>query len=328
MGKRESVYAGARAHYLSPKRRDPVKRLAEEPVSRTLLREAVAGLGHHGPVRVLDLGCGTGDGLDLLSGVPHAVQYTGLDSDADMVHTAAELHPDARFVRGDLRGPLPEGEFELYMSSGVPYSHLPADQIEQALRGIFERVRETGKPAALLADVLGRYSIEWLPNWGRTRWDYAMTFFEGESAPAGEPMTFLAGEDFAAVVRNAASSAGVRLADTRFTDRSVLLGRHTATRTFNPHIPPYRKLVNDLHSGTETGGFERLFFDPPRKGAPPAVLEFFTELASRWNGIVRAAIDQEQPGTALAEELLRCERDNRSGLGVGHSLIASMRVLP
>src|SRR5437016_8789151 len=62
-------YRDARSHYLSPKRRDPVKTLMEEVVSHQVFADAVQrlALAPDQPLRVLDLGCGVGDGLNLLT---------------------------------------------------------------------------------------------------------------------------------------------------------------------------------------------------------------------------------------------------------------------
>lgn len=321
------TYSGTQAHYLSPKRRDPVKRYAEEPISRAVLRDAVdrIGLPEGAPVRVLDLGCGIGDGLELLAELDREVDYTGLDSDQGMIETASARAPHARFVRADMRDPLPDADFDLYMSSGVPYSHLPAEEIEAVLCRIFERITARGHRASVVADVLGRYSVEWAPNWDHERWDYAMTFFEAERKPQGTPMTFLSSARFGELITNAARRAGVSLPWLDFVDRSVLLGRHTATGTFNPELPAYRRMVNELSAG-EPVEFERLLFQAPESGAPAEVLEFFTGFAERWNTAVHTAIEEGAAPSALAESLLRCERETRGGIGAGHSLIASMLV--
>ncbi|MGH3632160.1 MAG: hypothetical protein ACRDRL_32560 [Sciscionella sp.] len=81
-------YAGAVDHYLSAARYDAVKLQWEEPASRALLQRALDALDPQGPLRVLDVGCGAGDGLALLRSTPGSRQrilapgglrYTGLD---------------------------------------------------------------------------------------------------------------------------------------------------------------------------------------------------------------------------------------------------------
>src|ERR1700712_5962206 len=98
-----AAYASAIPHYLSADRRDPVKRYWEEPFSRSVLRTAAAGLGDAdgSPLRVLDVGSGTGDGFQLLSralqeaaavaptaAAERRFEYVGMDCDASMVTTA------------------------------------------------------------------------------------------------------------------------------------------------------------------------------------------------------------------------------------------------
>src|ERR1700710_2149550 len=133
-----AAYASAIPHYLSPDRRDPVKRYWEEPFSQAVLRSAVAGLPTAaGAVRVLDIGAGTGDGFSLLSsalqrpddtGRPSpAVDYVGMDFDPHVVVLANDLHektPNVTFVQGDVLDGVPDEPFDLYMSAGGPYSHL------------------------------------------------------------------------------------------------------------------------------------------------------------------------------------------------------------
>jgi hypothetical protein len=62
-------YQGALGHYLSPRRRDPVKTLMEEVVSHKIFASAVRRLRLPAgrPLRVLDIGSGVGDGFDLLT---------------------------------------------------------------------------------------------------------------------------------------------------------------------------------------------------------------------------------------------------------------------
>jgi hypothetical protein len=122
----------------------------------------------------------------------HRLEYVGLDADADMVETAAAIHdvPGTSFRTGDMRDELPAGPFDLYLSCGVPYSHLTPDEMVAVLSGIMARIIDAGRRAAIVVDVLGRYSIEWTPNWGASRWNYAMTFLEDTTERLEQPMTF------------------------------------------------------------------------------------------------------------------------------------------
>lgn len=342
-----STYRSATAHYLSPRRRDPVKVMAEELISHTIFADAVAALGLPVgvPLKVLDVGSGTGDGLALLT-EPHgelppvaagrALEYRGLDADAAMVDTARSLHTGragVTFEVGDVRDWRGDEAFDLYISCGVPYSHLTRDELVAALSALLRGIGRGGRRAALLVDVLGRYSMEWAPRWSRSSWDYAMSFFEDTAEHLEQPMTFYDRPALASTIGAAADAAGVRPAGVTYADRSVLVGRHTATRTFNPEIPPYRTLVNDLVRGDAPVRPRDLRFTPPSAGAPAEVLAFFATWARDWNALVDAAGDPDAPlprdrGTELATALLRQERNRQAGLGAGHSLTATVVVDP
>ncbi|MDT7805353.1 MAG: hypothetical protein QOI78_8786 [Actinomycetota bacterium] len=334
-------YRDAKAHYTSPKRRDPVKTMLEEVVSHRVLRDAVDRVppGPDRPLRVLDVGAGTGDGLALLTerhgGLAPVIDdgrldYLGVDLDPGMVDTARSLHAGrpARFEVADMRAELPPGDFDLYLSCGVPYSHLPHDDTAEVLTGLMRRIVETRDRAVLVVDVLGRYSVEWTPRWPETRWAYNMSFFEGASETVEDRMSFYDRRSLDDTLVEAATGAGARLSAVTFTDRSVLAGRHTATRAFNQGIPPYRTLLNDLARGNTGVSAAQLRFEPPAAEAPPRVEAFFATFAERWNGVLASAGQPRSPEQAkrLAQALFACEQQSQQGLGVGHSLMATVLV--
>lgn len=338
MSRDKVSYQGALAHYLSPRRRDPVKTLMEEVVSHRIFASAVQRLRIPAgrPLRVLDIGSGAGDGLALLTEVHgdlapvtagRPLDYVGMDVDSDMVETATALHPvsGASFCVGDMRDRLPDGDFDLYLSCGVPYSHLTPDELVAVLAEIMRRILDARRCAAIIIDVLGRFSIEWTPHWHSSRWNYAMTFFEDTTERLAQQMTFHDRSSLSAAIAAAARKAGPRPAELDFTDRSILVGRHSATRAFNTSIPPYRTLINDLARDSPSVSPRELHFEPPTAGAPPEILDFFRTFAGSWNEVLdQAAAGSGERARALASALLRCETRAQRGLGVGHSLTATV----
>jgi len=331
-------YAGAGEHYTSPDRRDWVKRAWEEPAFARHLDDALERGRLHGlrhDLDVLDVGCGTGVAIDLLHQVPALVdgraslrRATGLDLDEGLLAIARERFADdprIGFVRGDLSDAPGTGPHDLVLSSGVPFSHLPPDELAPALARLATvalRGSATGT-TLLVVDVLGRYSLEWTTRWDRPRWDYRMSFFVSDSDVRATPMTTWSGRDLSDAIACAAASAGARLADLRMVDRSLAVGRHTMTGEYTPGLPRLRDLVDALADpgvGTDPA-LLRIALDLP--DAPEEVLAHHATFATAWNATLVTARDERTPGPVLAERLRMLETGfEGAGLGVGHSLTA------
>src|SRR6185437_1704822 len=87
-----SPYTAGLEHYSSPARRDAVKRLWEEPVTHAIIRKATYSMHPEEPLRVMDIGCGAGDGFqffaDALTGTQ--ISYLGIDVDDGLLNLAKE----------------------------------------------------------------------------------------------------------------------------------------------------------------------------------------------------------------------------------------------
>lgn len=342
------AYAGAVDHYTSPSRRDWVKRVWEEPELVRLLEEAVRATGPSSTLRVLDIGCGTGVALDLLRHTPTVageagpqLTYLGVDLDDDLLAVAEDRFGDAhtRFLRADVRDDLPGGPHDLYLSTGVPYSHLTRDELTQVVTAMLTNAREHPRPTVLVLDVLGRYSLEWTNRWDATRWDYRMSFFVTDQELSATPMTTYGGDELDELIRTAADHAGCELARIDLTDRSIVVGRHTATGEYTPGLRNYRQLVNDLAEMDVVADLDALRLgDLDLSGGPAPVDAFFSDLAARWDATLdraaSAAAGRPEAEVAgilqprLAEELRRLEVEAEPGLGAAHSLTATVVTQP
>jgi SAM-dependent methyltransferase len=336
------AYRGAGQHYTSSVRRDWVKRAWEEPAFRRHLDAALRRAHGHGMrdgLDVLDVGCGTGIALDLLLGTPafadgtlRLERATGLDLDDGLLAIAAErftTDPRVTFVRGDMGDAPDTGPHDLVLSSGVPFSHLEAPELERALARLTSVAvaprDEDARVALLVVDVLGRYSLEWTSCWDRTRWDYRMSFFATDTDVSATPMTTWDGETLRTVIERSTSAAGARLLDLRLVDRSLAVGRHTMTGEYTPGLPRLRDLVDGLSEPDVHIEPSALRIDVELPDAPAAVLSHHAAFAAAWN----AALDEPLPGARLAERLREVETGfEDAGLGVGHSLTAFAVVAP
>ena len=335
-------YAAAVTHYTSPRRRDAVKRHWEEPLLRGLLHRVLeqVDVDRARPLRVLDVGCGSGAGLGLLDATPHMerrgaqLEYVGLDPDPHLLAVARTQHADdprATFVEGDIREGAPHTDVDLYLSTGVPYSHLTPDELEESLTGLLdETVRGRDRPTALIVDVLGRYSVEWTRRWDRRRWAYRMSFFEGGGPPPQADMSVYGGDELGELLARAAARAGCAIDVLETVDRSILVGRHSATGEYADDLPPWRTLVNGLWDPATTVEPDELRVELSLPAAPEPVLAFYEEFAAAWNALVDGALAR-RPGAeqaAQARRLRQLEVALQRGLGVGHSLTGVLVVAP
>lgn len=296
------------------------------------------------------MGCGAGDGLSLLLSLPEAqrwrassdpIRYVGLDVNEGLAEVGSKLYadmPGSEFRVGDMRSAdLPDEPFDVYLSTGVPYSHLTPDELEGVLESIFDSARRHRTQSVVVVDVLGRYSIEWVGRWRSGRWPYRMSFFQSEEEGGFADMSFHSADSLAQAINAAASRAGCPAPRIEFADRSIMVGRHTATAEYNEGLPPYRTLVNGLYDGTTDVPIDELRFAVELdEGAPPQVLDFFDSFSRAWDTLLEDTIPARSgpiPSASvgqpmLADGLCHLEASLQPGLGVGHSLTALAYIEP
>ena len=283
---------------------DNVRRFWEDQVTGMLLRPALNELvdskrRNLARLRVADLGCGSGDGYDLLMCInsrdpgiydyitqaisPDMMQaYVGLDINEDLLAQANEVHganPKNRFVTGDLSQGLPpvlaEAEpFDLYFSSYGTMSHLRDEQCVELFADI---ARHAGDNALLVGDWLGRYSVEWQDLWHHPAdqeyfMDYRISYIytdeeRDQVEVASFPLRLMTRDEVMAIVAEASRRAGVEIEPLGFLDRSILVGRHTITGDYNANCPKLRVPINSLFEGYLRTDLESLLVDyVPRPG--------------------------------------------------------------
>lgn len=83
-----------------------------------------------------------------------------------------------------------------------------------------------------------------------------------------------------------ASESGRSVEVLKRMDRSILVGRHTDTREYNPKLPPIRELANSLHEDYLRTDLERLILDPAMIPAQAIITPFLKRLIRCWNILV------------------------------------------
>ncbi len=308
-GKEKKVYKnGAMSYYSQPMRSsryDPVKIQWEDKICQDHYREMVKNVIENGEkLRILDLGCGIGYGYHLLSNILEEdtpiweddrklldendiEYYVGLDLSPEMVSIANDKCDDnekATILQRDiLRDEYPEKPFNIYFSSGVPFSHFDDHKFELLLEKIFDHIKSFGRSAFFVADVLGKYSVEWQSFWASPPYHvYNMSFFSDGKDKEPVYMRFW-GEELNEFVVKTAQKVGVKAELFDTFDRSVFIGRHTGTADFNPNLKKMRPMVNKLFYPLERTSLQDMFIDYTYEGAPENVRSCCEKITCYWN---------------------------------------------
>lgn len=308
-------YDNVRAHW-----EDAMTRVALRPY----VRERVSACKRAGRgVRILDLGCGAGQGYELLTQIeerdldlaaeheyvlePKQVElYYGVDLSDAMISQGREnyqRHSNVRFEVADLRDGLGEARtkapFDIYFSSYGALSHLDTDGLRKCIREVAEHAR----PGALMVlDLLGRYSPEWPEYWkAETESDkvrpYSMSYlYPPEERQSGQvetfPIRFWTGDEIRALAAELTEETRREVRVLELVDRSIFVGRHLDTREYNTSLPPLRSLVNRLYQQNQRTDLEQLRVQYTDVPGADDLNRFFRKMASCWNVLVDFTIER------------------------------------
>ncbi len=296
---------------------DEIVRAFLRPHLQRLVREARArGRG----VRIMDLGCGSADGYELLVGVRRADYaledsnvavlfadnldiYKGVDLSEDLLDQARAHYGGKRkltFQQADLTEgiPIDDGEepYDLYFSSYGTCSHFNED--EPLIELLADIARKTKRRSVIVLDWLGRYSYEWQTLWREPEarvmnMDYVVSYiYEREERERLRDqlqhltLRLMGREEAGEIIEEASRRAGVQIKPLRFFDRSIFTGRHMDTADYNPRAQPIRRAVNALHEINTRANLDDLFIKyAPREGFDE-VNRYFERLQTCWNELV------------------------------------------
>ncbi|EKU96268.1 hypothetical protein Lepto7375DRAFT_0256 [Leptolyngbya sp. PCC 7375] len=269
-------------------------------------------------MRIVDLGCGAGQGYQILTkidrrdldlGLQHQrvlpedeiATYLGLDISQAMVEKGDILFadkPQVQFAQADLREGLGQikqehSSFDIYFSSYGSLSHLSRQDLVRLLTDICHHGHDG---SLIVLDLIGRYSIEWPGFWAaeteaeKVR-QYTMSYLYSESARQqldieSFPLRFWTGLEVQQLAKELAATTGISVDVAKLMDRSVLVGRHTDTREYNPNLKSLRRLINSLHEDYLRTDLEELILDPSIIPEHPQVSPWLRQLVDSWNILV------------------------------------------
>lgn len=309
---------------------DNVRRLWEDELTRFVLRPFLERLikrrlNQMRRVRIMDLGCGSADGYELLTGVRHRDAdlrenevalltpsvigfYKGVELNEDLICQAEAVRNGDRkltFVQGDFtKGlPLPEDEkpYDLYFTSYGTCSHHNDD--ETMIRLLVDIANRTKDYAVVTCDWLGRYSYEWQDLWSNDlsenrNMDYVVSYiYEKEEREKLRDqldhllLRLVSRQEAEGIIEEASNRAGVAIKPLTFFDRSIFTGRHIDTAEYNSHAQPIRYAVNSLHEPNVRTDPSLLMVDYVPKPGFEFINDFFEHLQMCWNTLV-AYVDE------------------------------------
>ncbi|MBI2894363.1 MAG: class I SAM-dependent methyltransferase [Deltaproteobacteria bacterium] len=299
---------------------DAMTRIALRPLVKERVEACqAAGRG----VRILDLGCGGGEGYEILTRIDQSdldlqeehryvlpreriELYLGLDLSEAMVSQGQENYRSASnvcFRQGDLReglgSALAEKPFDLYISSYGALSHLDRPALRRCLA---EAIRHARPGAVIVLDLVGRYSAEWPGYWhAQTEAEkvrpYSMSYLYPESERRNGmverfPLRFWTGEGVHGLCADLQEEHGVPIRALEILDRSIFVGRHVDTREYGTCLPPLRSLVNHLYEqNVRTKLAHMRVTYRPVEGAEE-LNQFFTRMAQCWNILIDFMIER------------------------------------
>lgn len=291
-------------------------RFCAPPLTRLLEKRRKAGRR----LRLMDLGCGSGDGYETICSIQRSRAslstvdstvvstediecYTGVDLNAALLDQARQRYGTDRrisFRQGDLSRGLQlepgEAPYDVYFSSFGTMSHLHHEELVRLLTDIASQAPDG---ALFVGDWIGRYSIEWRNIWDRNldteQWmDYRISYiYPPEIRNKIDiqilPLRLVAPQEIHRALDEASRKSGVQLSLKSMFDRSLWIGRHIDTGEYNGHAQQIREKVNRLmEPGVRTDlASVRVTYD--RRPELSEIDQFAETLSNQWNEIITEA---------------------------------------
>jgi SAM-dependent methyltransferase len=304
---------------------DNVRRYWEDEITRHFLYPHLKKLIERASLkvqrlRVMDLGCGSADGLELLRGIrdrdpdlkevevnlltPEILgYYKGIDLSDDLLTQGSTIYndnPKITFTKADFTKGLPidkaEEPHNLYFSSYGATSH--HNDLNTLIRFLSDIAKVTKDYCIIVCDWLGRYSYEWQSLWTNNlskncNMDYVVSYiYDNEEREQRRSelqhlnLRLVSRQEIEKAVDKASKQAGVKIKQLTYFDRSVFTGRHMDTAEYNKHAQPIRQAVNSLHEANMRTDLNSLLVDYiPKKGFD-FINDYFEHLQVCWNILV------------------------------------------
>jgi SAM-dependent methyltransferase len=299
-------------------KKDYVRKYWEDTIIKLTIRDPVEKLlTKRDNIRIVDLGCGSGEGFDLLTHIPHSKplnpgrqpfilspdqisSYTGVDISHSMIQQGRKNYGNinnVKFEQADLNKGLlviDERPFDIYFSSYASLSYLEQDKLQQ----LVEEIVDNAKPGALIVfDLLGKYSIEWPKYWNMSEkmLPYNMAYLIQDGIKDDEyihwhDVCYWTPSELYDMLNNVSRKTNKHIKIISCIDRSIFVGRHMETGLFGAPKLNYRYNINRLFDPEHIEDIGQLFIDLDwRKdigNTQPEIWAHLLDYKTKWNYVI------------------------------------------
>lgn len=291
-------------------------------------------------LRVLDIGCGSGDGVEFLTSISDSKSlisehntrviepgilefYQGVDINEGLLGQARATYGSRRdmsFTHLDFNNFdfASEKPYDLYLAN---YGTLSHNTDEQTIKLLSNIARYSKDGTLVIIDWLGRFSYEWQTLWTNdfehNQWmDYVISYIHSDDETKQPELTYfplriMGRSEVQHIYRQVKKNTGGIIALRKLADRSSFVGRHIDTAQYNPHCQPLRRLVNSLFEPNVSTNLDELLIRyVPREGFAE-VNTYYQRFTDWWDYLIsytKALLEQSTPPEVPAESPMVVKR--------------------
>lgn len=300
---------------------DNVRKYWEDIAIKLTVRESIEKLlEKKNKIRIVDLGCGSGEGYELLTHIPVSKHldsekgkgkgfalspdqistYIGIDVSGSMVEQGRKIYEgkdNVKFEQVDLNKGfhlIDEQPFDIYFSSYSSLSHLESKKLEILVEEMLNHA-EIG--SVIVFDLMGKYSIEWPKYWNDNRkmLPYNMAYLisnkEREKEIHWYDICYWTPSELYKMLDRAMQKTNKKVRIAKCVDRSIFVGRHMETGLFGAPKMGYRYDVNHLFDPDHRAEIGNLYIDlnwcVEFGVSQPYVWERLLDYQTKWNCVIR-----------------------------------------
>ena len=265
-------------------------------------------------LRVLDLGCGGGDGFEFLTSInstnasisehntkivePETLEfYQGIDINEGLLKQAQATYgsrQDVGFIHSNFNdfdfGT--EEPYDLYMANYGTLSHNTDEQTVELL----SKIARHSKDGVIIIDWLGRFAYEWQTLWTRdfknNQWmDYVISYIHQgngnkQTKLTSFPLRIMGRKEVLHIYNQTKRKTGDSIELHNLADRSSYVGRHIDTAQYNPHCQPLRQRVNSLFEPNVSTDLDKLIIHYVPMEDFTEVNAYYQRLTDWWNYLI------------------------------------------